>query len=326
MNWRKVIAPYQRPIFHKSMWQLINTVLPFVALWMLAYWSLSYSVWLTLLLDAAAAGFLVRIFILFHDCCHHSFFQSRKANEITGTVTGFLTSFSYLKWRNEHNLHHAGNGNLDERGAGDITTLTVEEYRALPRWRRFLYRMYRNPFVLFGLGPFYLVLVQSRLNRKGAGRKERMSTYLTNGSLIVFGALLWWLLGWQALLLVHGPILYLAAMAGIWLFYVQHQFEDTYFEESDDWNYETAALKGSSFYRMPKPLQWITGNIGYHHIHHLSPKIPNYRLPEAHEQHPAFQAVPTFGVIGSLRSLKFRLWDTQNKKMVGFNEVSAPPK
>lgn len=318
MNLRKEIVPYQKPVLQKSVWQLINSVIPFIALWVLAYWSLSYSVGLTLLLDVAAAGFLVRIFILFHDCCHHSFFQSRRANEWVGTVTGLLTGFSYQKWKNEHNMHHAGNGNLEKRGIGDITTLTVEEYNALPRFRRFLYRLYRNPFILFGLGPFYLMLVQSRLNRRGAGRKERLSTHVTNLFLIATAVGLWGLLGWKSLLLVHGPILYFAAMAGIWLFYVQHQFEDAYFEESGDWDYETAALKGSSFYRLPKMLQWLTGNIGFHHIHHLSPKIPNYRLPEAHEQNPAFRSVPTFGLIGSLRSLKYRLWDAKSKKMVGF--------
>lgn len=326
MGWREDISPYQKPEVRRSVWQLVNTLVPFIVLWMLAYAALSYSVWLSLLIDVVAAGFLVRVFILFHDCCHHSFFRSRRANEIVGTVTGVLTGFSYQKWRREHNIHHAGNGNLDQRGTGDITTLTVEEYLALPFLRRMMYRMYRNPVIMFGFGPFYLILIQGRLNRKGAGSRERWSTYATNLSLLAGAGALYWFLGWEALLLVHGPILYLAAMAGIWLFYVQHQFEDTYFEESDTWNYETAALQGSSFYKLPKLLQWITGNIGFHHIHHLSPKVPNYRLQQAHDDNASFRSVPTIGLLFSIRSLKYRLWDTKSKKLVGFHEAGLAVK
>jgi omega-6 fatty acid desaturase (delta-12 desaturase) len=300
------------------MWQLANTLIPFLVLWASAYLCLSFSVWLSLLLDIVASGFLIRTFILFHDCCHHSFFRSRKANEIVGTVTGILTGFPYQKWRREHNVHHAGNGNLGQRGTGDITTLTVEEYLALPLYRRIVYRMYRNPLILFGLGPLYLILIQCRVNRKGAGRKERLSTYVTNLILLAVTILLYWTLGWKSLLLVEGPILYLSAVAGIWLFYVQHQFEDTYYEESASWNYETAAMQGSSYYKLPKIVQWITGNIGFHHIHHLSPAVPNYNLQAAHERNPAFQSVPTIGLLISLRSLHYRLWDTKRKKLVGF--------
>ncbi|WP_308637336.1 fatty acid desaturase [Paenibacillus silvisoli] len=318
MGWREDILPYQKPELYRSVWQLANTITPFLVLWVMAYLCLSLSVWLSLLIDVVASGFLVRIFILFHDCCHHSFFRSRKANEIVGMVTGALTGFSYQKWRREHNIHHAGNGNLDQRGTGDITTLTVDEYLSLPLFRRIVYRMYRNPLIMFGLGPLYLIFIQSRLNRKGAGRKERLGTYATNLLLLVLSGVLYWFLGWQSLLLVEFPILYLSAMAGIWLFYVQHQFEETYFEESATWNYETAAIQGSSCYKLPKILQWLTGSIGFHHIHHLSPKIPNYHLQVAHEQNPAFHSVPTIGLFNSFRSLQYRLWDTERKKLVGF--------
>jgi len=320
-DWKKDISAYERSSMRRSVWQLVNTVLPFIALWYLAYLSLSVSYWLTLALTIPATGFLIRIFIIFHDCCHHSFFKSRKANVVVGNLTGLLTLFPYDRWKYEHAVHHATSSNLNKRGTGDIWTLTVEEYLELSPMRKMGYRLYRNPIVMFGLGPIYIELIEYRSNRKGAGRKERLNTHLTNLGLCAIIALLCWVVGWQAFLLVEGPILYFAGAAGIWLFYVQHQFEDTYFERSDKWQYVNAALQGSSFYKLPKVLQWLTGNIGFHHIHHLGPRVPNYYLQRLHESCTSLQNVPTVTLWSSLRSLRFRLWDENRKKFLGFRDI-----
>lgn len=320
-NWKKNIAPYERPYIRRSIWQLVNTLVPFVILWYLAYLSLSVSYWLTLALAIPAAGFLIRTFIIFHDCCHHSFFKSRKANTIVGTITGILTSCPYYQWRYTHSVHHATSSNLNKRGVGDIWTLTMDEYLSLSPVRKLVYRIYRNPFVMFGLGPIYIFLIDYRFNRKRAGRAERINTYVTNLGIIGGAGSLSWIVGWQEVLLVQGPIFLLSGMAGIWLFYVQHQFEDTYFENEENWDYVSAALQGSSFYKLPKILHWFTGNIGFHHIHHLSPKVPNYNLQRAHEENAFLQEVPAIGMISSLRSLRYRLWNEQTKKFVGFREI-----
>lgn len=319
--WKKALEAYQNPSARKSWWQLINTIVPFAILWAGAYFLLSVSVWLTLLLTIPAAGFLVRTFIIFHDCGHHSFFKSRRANDVVGIFTGLLSFFPYHHWKYEHSVHHAGNGNLSRRGMGDITTLTVDEYLKLSGGKRLLYRIYRNPIVMFGLGPIFLILIQYRFNRKGAGLRERLNSHLTNGVLLGIVTLGCWGLGWEQFLLVEGPILYLAGMAGIWLFYVQHQFEDSYFEKAENWDYVEAALRGSSFYKLPKVLQWMTGNIGFHHIHHLGPRVPNYNLPRIYEQITDLQEVSTVGLFSSLRSLRFRLWDEDGKKFIGFKGV-----
>ncbi|WP_248929588.1 fatty acid desaturase [Paenibacillus hamazuiensis] len=320
-GWRKATAPYERPRLSHSVWQLINTLGPFFILWYGAYVCLSVSVWLTLALDVVAAGFLIRIFIIFHDCCHRSFFRSRKANAIVGTITGILTCCPYSQWRSSHAIHHATSGNLNKRGTGDIWTLTVEEYTALSPLRRWAYRFYRNPLVMFGLGPIYIFLIDYRFNAKSAGYKERINTYITNAGIAAAAAGLCLAIGWQSFLLVHGPIFFISGAAGIWLFYVQHQFEGTYYENEEDWCYVKAALQGSSFYKLPGILRWLTGNIGFHHIHHLNPRVPNYYLPQIHEQNPMFQDVPTVTLLSSLRSVRFRVWNGHLKKFVGFRDV-----
>ncbi|MCF8564185.1 fatty acid desaturase [Alicyclobacillus tolerans] len=319
--WKTALEAYQNPSIRKSWWQLINTIVPLAILWSSAYFCFSISVWLTLLLTIPAAGFLVRTFIIFHDCSHHSFFKSRRANDLVGIFTGLLAFFPYHQWKYEHNVHHAGNGNLSRRGMGDITTLTVDEYFKLSLGKRLLYRMYRHPIVMFGLGPIYVVFIKYRFNRKGAGPRERFNTYFTNGVLVGITALGCWGLGWEQFLLVEGPILYLAGMAGIWLFYVQHQFEDSYYEQAENWDYVTAALRGSSFYKLPKVLQWMTGNIGFHHIHHLGPRVPNYNLQRIYDQISYLRDVSTVSLLSSLRSLRFRLWDEDRKKFIGFRSV-----
>ncbi|MDQ0414295.1 omega-6 fatty acid desaturase (delta-12 desaturase) [Mesobacillus stamsii] len=320
---RKQVAPYENSNTKTSILQIVNTVIPFLALWYFAYQSLTISYGLTLLLAAAAAGFMVRIFIIFHDCTHHSFFKNRTANKVVGTIAGVVTLFPYSQWGHEHAVHHATSSNLDKRGTGDIWVLTVDEYLAAPAWQKLAYRLYRNPFVMFVLGPIYVVLLKNRFNRKGARKKERLNTYLTN--ILIFGisGLLIWTIGWKAFLMVEGPVFFIAGMLGIWLFYVQHTFEDAYFEGDKDWEYVKAAVEGSSYYKLPKLLQWITGNIGYHHVHHLSPRVPNYKLEEAHNNTKPLQNVPTITLSTSLTSLRFRLWDEKQKQFISFSEMKA---
>ncbi|NRD79770.1 fatty acid desaturase [Bacillus sp. BRMEA1] len=322
-NLKKQVAPYEKSTTKESVWQLINTVVPFLILWYLAYKSLSVSYWLSLVPSVIAAGFLVRIFIIFHDCTHHSFFKSRRANRIVGTFMGVLTIFPFDQWGYEHAVHHATSGNLDKRGTGDIWTLTIDEYVAAPLRLRLAYRFYRNPFVMFGLGPIYVFLLKNRFNRKGARKKERMNTYLTNILIVALAGFLCWAVGWQAFLLVQGTIFMLSGSAGIWLFYVQHTFEDSYFEGDQDWEYVKAAVEGSSFYKLPKFIQFLTGNIGYHHVHHLSPRVPNYKLEEAHNHTLPLQNVPTITLATSLKSIRFRLWDEENKKFVSFKAIKG---
>jgi omega-6 fatty acid desaturase (delta-12 desaturase) len=322
-NLKKQVAPYEKSTTKESVWQLINTVVPFLILWYLAYKSLSISYWLSFVPSVIAAGFLTRIFIIFHDCTHHSFFKSRRANRIVGTVMGVLTIFPFDQWGYEHAVHHATSGNLDKRGTGDIWTLTVDEYVAAPFRLRLAYRFYRNPFVMFGLGPIYVFLLKNRFNRKGARKKERMNTYLTNILIVALAGLLCWGVGWQAFLLVQGTIFMLSGSAGIWLFYVQHTFEDSYFEGNQDWEYVKAAVEGSSFYKLPKFIQFLTGNIGYHHVHHLSPRVPNYKLEEVHNHTLPLQNVPTITLTTSLISLRFRLWDEKSKNFVSFKAIKS---
>ncbi|USK74239.1 fatty acid desaturase [Peribacillus frigoritolerans] len=318
---RKQIAPFEQSTTKQSIWQIINTLGPFIILWYLAYISLSVSYWLALIPAVFAAGFLTRIFIIFHDCTHHSFFKDRRANRIVGTIMGVLTLFPFDQWGHEHSVHHATSGNLDKRGTGDIWTLTVDEYLAAPFKLRFAYRFYRNPLVMFGLGPIYVFLLKNRFNRKGARKKEKNNTYLTNALIVVLAALLCLAVGWQSFLLVQGSIFMISGSIGIWLFYVQHTFEDSYFEENEEWEYVLAAVEGSSFYKLPKLMQFLTGNIGYHHVHHLSPRVPNYKLEMAHNNTQPLENVPTITLATSLSSLRFRLWDEESKNFVGFKDI-----
>lgn len=323
MKLHKDVASFAKSDQRKSVFQLLNTIPPFLVLWFLAYQSLSVSIWLTLPLAIVAAGFVVRIFIIFHDCTHGSFFRSRKANDVVGTMTGVLTLFAYAKWKREHSIHHASSSNLDKRGVGDIWVMTIDEYVAASKWERFKYRMYRNPLVLFGLGPLYLVLISSRFNRKDAKQPERNNTYLTNVIIVALYALMIYLVGWQAFLLVQGTIMFVAGALGIWLFYIQHTFEDSYFEEESEWDYVKAAVEGSSYYKLPRILQWATGNIGYHHVHHLAPRVPNYHLEAAHESTPPLQQATTITIKTSLESLKYRLYNPDSKSFVTFGEVKG---
>ncbi|MFF3022450.1 fatty acid desaturase [Gottfriedia sp. NPDC057948] len=320
---RKQIIPYEKSNLKASIWQMINTFIPFIFLWYLAYKSISISVVLTIFIDIVAALFLIRIFIIFHDCCHQSFFKNKTANKVLGTITGVVTLFPFSQWKHSHSVHHATSGNLDKRGIGDMWVLTVEEYVAASFWTKIQYRLYRNPLIMFGFGPIYIVLISNRFNTKNAKLKERLNTYLTNIIIVGISALFCYTIGWENYLIVEGPIFFISAVLGIWLFYVQHQFEDTYFEEDANWEYVKAAVEGSSFYKLPKLLQWITGNIGYHHVHHLSPRVPNYNLESVHNNTLPLQNVPTITLKTSFTSLKFRLWDEETKQFVGFKDVKS---
>lgn len=321
MKLHKEVAPYAKSDNKKSIFQIINTIPPLFLFWFLAYQSLSVSIWLTLGFAVITAGFVVRTFIIFHDCTHGSFFKSRKANDTIGTITGVLTLFSYMKWKREHAIHHASSSNLDKRGIGDIWIMTIDEYVEASKWQRLSYRLYRSPIVMFGFGPLYLVLVSSRFNRKDARQKERNNTYLTNISIVVLYAVMISIVGWQSFLIVQGSIMFIAGALGIWLFYIQHTFEDSYFKEESEWDYVKAAVEGSSYYKLPRILQWLTGNIGFHHVHHLAPRIPNYNLEQAHDLTPPLHQATTITIRESLASVKYRLYDPNQMKFVSFAEI-----
>lgn len=320
-NWIKVVMKYNFPSNFKSWWQVVNSVVPYFLLWTLMVYSLDISYWLTLLLSVFAAGFLVRIFIIFHDCGHGSFFKSDRLNKIVGMPCGLLVFTPYHKWHRDHKEHHATVGNLDKRGIGDVYTLTVEEYKNLSQWKKFSYRFYRNPFFLIGIAPLLLFLIQFRLPKSYMNRREQLYVYISN--LVIAGGILLviWAIGWKAYLLIQLPIIYIASVHGVWLFYVQHQYESVKWERADKWDYKTIALQGSSYFKLPFLLQWFTGNIGFHHIHHLSPKIPNYKLAKCHKENSMFHDIKPITFFSSLRSLGLRLWDERKKKLVGFNEI-----
>lgn len=318
---RKEVAPFAKSEKNKSIMQMVNTLVPLMVAWVLGFYLLQFSPWYTVLCSVVAAGFVIRTFIIFHDCTHGSFFKNKKANDYVGFVTGVLTSFPYEKWKREHTIHHATSSNLDKRGIGDIDMLTVDEYAEKSKLGRLGYRLYRNPFVMFGLGPLLMVVVLNRINRSDAKPKERNNTYLTTATLIAILGGLVWLTSWQAVLLVYGVTLFIAGALGIWLFYIQHTYEDSYFEYDTEWDYVKAAVEGSSYYKLPKILQWITGNIGFHHVHHLAPRVPNYHLEAAHESIPPLQQATTITLSTSLESIRYKLYYPERKKFVSFKEA-----
>jgi omega-6 fatty acid desaturase (delta-12 desaturase) len=319
--WKAIVARYQKPVFWRATWQVVNTIGSYVLLWILMYFSLTISWWLTIPLALLAGGLLVRVFIIFHDCGHGSFFESRMANDFWGFVCGTLTFTPYYHWRWEHSLHHATAADLDRRGAGDIWTMTVQEYLMASRWKRFAYRLARNPFILFILAPLYLFLVRQRTPSPKANRREHQSVWWMNLAIVVMACIMSAIFGIVPYLIIQLTCLAVAGSAGLWLFYVQHQFEDVYWERRDAWDYTAAALQGSSFYKLPKLLQWFSGNIGFHHIHHLSPRIPNYNLERCHQSDPLFHSVKPITLIASLKSLFLRLWDESEHKLVGFRHL-----
>jgi omega-6 fatty acid desaturase (delta-12 desaturase) len=285
------------------------------------YFTLAVSWWLTLPLAALAGTLLLRVFIIFHDCGHGSFFRSRRANTITGFIAGLLTFTPYHHWHWEHSLHHATAGDLDRRGTGDVWTMTVQEYLEASRWKRFAYRLARNPIVLFVLAPMFMFVVLKRLPSSKANARERESVLWMNLAIVGMAIGLGWVYGFVPYLIIQAAVLMVASVSGVWLFYVQHQFEGAYWERREDWDYTTAALQGSSFYQLPKILQWLTGNIGFHHIHHLSTRIPNYNLERCHKSHPLFQGVQPVTLVSSFGTARYRLWDERLRRLVGFGHL-----
>lgn len=317
-EWNTIVAEYQKPHLGRAWWQIINTIFAYILLWFFMYLCLERYWWIIPLLVILAAGLLVRIFIIFHDCGHGSFFKSRLANEICGFACGILLFTPYYHWRWEHALHHSTSGDLGRRGVGDIWMLTVQEYLEATRWKRFAYRMVRNPIVLFIIAPLFFFIILQRFAARKANSRERESVWWMNLAIVLMITGMSIIFGIIPYLVIQLTITAITGSAGIWLFYVQHQFEDVYWERSEGWEYTTAALKGSSFYKLPKVLQWFSGNIGFHHIHHLSPRIPNYNLERCHESDPVFQKVKPVTLLSSLKSLSFRLWDESAKKLVSF--------
>ena len=318
---RETLAPYEQTHRGLALLDLATSALPYVALSALMYFALSTSYLLALALVVPTAAFLVRTFIVFHDCSHGSFFASRRANAWTGTSLGLLLYSPFVRWRHDHAVHHASSGDLTRRGTGDIRTLTVAEYDRLPLRSQLGYRLVRNPLVMFGLGPIIAMIIGPRIVAKGARQRMRRSVMATNLALAVIIGALCWSIGWLDYLLVFAPAALLAGSIGIWLFYVQHQFEDAYWEDAGDWSYADAALRGSSFLKLPPPLRFCTGNIGYHHLHHLNARIPNYNLRRAHEENPIFHDVPTLSLLDGLRAVSLKLWDEDRGRMVTFAQA-----
>ena len=317
-KWKEIVARYQKPCVGRATWQMVNTIIPFIGLWVAMYFTKGISWWITVPLAILAGALTVRMFIIFHDCGHGSFFKSQTANHIVGTITGILTFTPYYHWRWEHAIHHSSSGDLDRRGIGDVWTLTVEEYLNSSRWRRFSYQLARNPFILFLIAPMILFLGINRVPKPQFPARERYSVHLTTLAIGLMSAGLIAAFGLKAFLIIQLTILAVAGSAGVWLFYVQHQYEGVYWERSDNWDYVSAALHGSSFYKLPKVLQWFSGNIGFHHIHHLSARIPNYNLERCHKAEPLFQTVKPITLVSSLKSFTFRLWDEQHRRLVGY--------
>jgi len=322
--WISIIMKYNRPALRKSIWQICNSLLPYLLLWYLMYQSIQISYWITLGLALLSSGFLIRLFIIFHDCGHGSFFKSKQANDIVGIFLGILTFTPYYKWHYHHKVHHATSGNLDKRGVGDVWTLTVEEYLNATKWKRFVYRAFRNPFVLFTIGPLYVILIQNRVTKKQMNRQEKLNVYFTNLMILLMATLISLLIGFRAFLLIQVPVIILSHCLGLWLFYVQHQFDEVSWERQEAWDYKNSAMKGSSFLKLPVILQWFTGNIGFHHVHHLSSKIPNYYLARCHYENDFFKEINPIGMVSAFRAFKLNLWDEAARRMISFRRIALP--
>lgn len=320
-HWKGLVAEFEVPHAGKATWQLVNSVGGYALLWVAMYFTHRQSWWLTLPLAVLAGALLIRVFIIFHDCGHGSFFKSRRANHIWGFLAGVLTFTPYFHWRWEHSAHHASSGHLDRRGMGDVWTLTKDEYLASSPWRKFCYRFVRSPSVLLLIAPMWLFVIRERFSTRNANRRERHSVYYMNFALLALASGLIAIFGLIPWLIIQGTIVAVTFTSGVWLFYVQHQFESTYWERGQEWDYTRAALEGSSFYQLPKVLQWFSGNIGFHHIHHLSSRIPNYNLERCHESHSLFREVPPMTLRSSFKCLSYRLWDEDTKRMIGFRQL-----
>jgi omega-6 fatty acid desaturase (delta-12 desaturase) len=323
-RWREALAPYARPNVARSLLDIATSVVPYFALSAAMYVALQTSYALTLAIGVLTAGFLLRTYMVFHDCAHGSFLPSKRANKLLGLALGPVVLSSFEGWRRNHVVHHATSGNLDRRGVGDVWTLTVAEYRARTWQGRLGYRLFRNPLVMFGLGPIFSLLIVPRIVPRAAPSHIRRCAVATNVALGVAVGALCWLVGWRAYLMVWAPPVLLAGAVGVWLFYVQHQFEDAYWQSVEHWSYVDAALRGSSYLRLPKALQFFTASIGLHHVHHLNARIPNYNLQRAHDENPIFHRVPTLSLRDGVRAVRLKLWDEERGRLVTFAQARGP--
>jgi acyl-lipid omega-6 desaturase (Delta-12 desaturase) len=319
--WQEVLAPFATPSTRRGSIAVLTSVVPYLALSVAMYLAISVSPLLTLALAIPTTGFLVRVFVVFHDCVHGSLLPSRRANAWVGNVLGVIVLTPFRSWQHDHAVHHATSGDLDRRGVGDVITLTVAEYRGRSPRARLLYRLIRNPLIMFTLGPIIAMIIGPRIPAKNARPRFRRSVLQTDAALAVAIGAACWLLGWSNFLLVWGPSALLAGSVGVWLFYVQHQFEDAYWQSGDEWNYADAALRGASHLKLPAVLRFFTGNIGLHHVHHLNARIPGYNLPRAHAASPAFDNVPTLSIWDGLRSVHYKLWDEHAARLVTFTQA-----
>lgn len=323
LYWRESVERHEQPSLRHSLLDVATSVVPYLALTVAMYACLDISVWLTLALAIPTAGFLLRTFIVFHDCAHGSFLPSKRGNLWLGRFTALLVFQPFGNWRHNHAVHHGTAGDLDRRGTGDVPTLTVDEYLSRPWKQRLAYRLFRNPVVMFGIGPIWSLMIGPRIWSNKMRTRQRNSVIATNLVLaLVIGAIVW-LVGLEAWLLVQMPIAILAGTMGVFLFYVQHQFEDVYWEDSESWNYADAALQGSSYLKLPKLLQYFSGNIGLHHVHHLSAKIPNYNLQRAHDENPIFHDVPVLSIRDGLHSVRLKVIDPKSGRLLTWSEVRA---
>jgi omega-6 fatty acid desaturase (delta-12 desaturase) len=323
--WRETLEPYAQPRIGRSVVDVLTSLVPYVALFVAMYFALDASYWLTLALSIPAAGFALRSYIVFHDCAHGSFLPSKRANAWLGKTTGLMLFHAFYPWRHSHAVHHASAGDLDRRGVGDLPTMTVAEYRSSSLGKRIGYRLFRNPMIMFTLGPIFSMVVQPRLWSSDMRPRIKRSVIYTNIAVAAMVAVLCFVMGPVEYLLVQAPILFLAGGMGVWLFYVQHQFEDVYWENTDSWSYAEAALQGSSYLKLPKVLQFFTGNIGLHHVHHLSARIPNYNLQRAHDENPVFHDVPTLTLWDGLKTTRLKLIDEESGRLVTWREARRGP-
>jgi acyl-lipid omega-6 desaturase (Delta-12 desaturase) len=321
---RGALLSYAEPRPLRSLFDVLTSAVPYLGISVLIYLAIGVSPWLALALAPLAAGFLLRTYIVFHDCAHGNFLRSRRGNLWLGTVMGLLVLTPFLRWRHDHAVHHATAGDLDRRGVGDLPTLTVREYLQRSPRGQLAYRLFRSPLVMFGLGPVFAMVVGPRLVARSARPRMRRSVLGTDLALAAIVIPLCWAIGWRDFLLTWAPASLLAGAVGIWLFYVQHQFEDTYWQQSGDWEFADAALRGSSYLRLPRPLQFLTGNIGLHHVHHLNARVPNYNLQRAHDENPVFHDVPTLSLWDGLRAVRLKLWDERAGRLVTFAEARRP--
>jgi acyl-lipid omega-6 desaturase (Delta-12 desaturase) len=322
-RWNRILEPYVGADTWRSVRQLAASVIPFVILWWLMLRSLEVGYWLTLLLAIPTAGFMMRMFMIQHDCGHGSFFRSRAARDWVGRCIGVVLLTPYDYWKRTHAYHHAHSGDLDFRGFGDVDTFTVREYLSWSPWKRLRYRIYRHPLVLFGLAPFYQFIVKHRYpwDIPRSWTQAWRSVWWTNAALVAVISVMWAAIGLERFLLVQLPVTFIASAVGIWMFYVQHQYEDTYWHWHEDWNYYDASLLGSSYLVLPRPLQWLTANIGVHHVHHMSARIPNYKLQQVHDENPEFHVVTKVRFRDTLRLINLALWDEERRRLIRFRDL-----